>query len=195
MRPLISTGDPRKSVDISRKAELYETSSGMITITGGKLTTWRRMAKMTVDRIVEREGRDAPCVTHQVPLGMPVDAAELPRVDGVPEEAYAQLAGRYGHAAHDVLRVAGERPELAAPIQPGHAGPAGRGRLRGAQRAGAHGRRRAAAAHAAGADRRARGVRRRRAARGGRGAGASSVDAERAAAAFREEAAAEGVVV
>ncbi len=41
---------------------------------------------------------------------MPVDAAELPRVDGVPEEAYAQLAGRYGHAAHEVLRFAGERP-------------------------------------------------------------------------------------
>jgi glycerol-3-phosphate dehydrogenase len=74
---------------------------------------------MTVDRIVERDGRDAPCVTHQVPLGLPADPAELPRVDGVPEEAYAQLAGRYGHAAHEVLRVAAERPELAAPIQPG----------------------------------------------------------------------------
>ena len=88
VRPLISTGDPRKSVDISRKAELYETSSGMVTITGGKLTTWRRMAKMTVDRIVEREGRDAPCRTHQVPLGMAVEADALPRVPGVPEEAY-----------------------------------------------------------------------------------------------------------
>jgi glycerol-3-phosphate dehydrogenase len=119
VRPLISTGDPRKSVDISRKAELYETSSGMVTITGGKLTTWRRMAKMTVDRIVEREGRDAPCRTHQVPLGMTVDPAALPRVPGVGEEAYAQLAGRYGHAAHEVLAVAAERPELAAPIQPG----------------------------------------------------------------------------
>jgi glycerol-3-phosphate dehydrogenase len=119
VRPLISTGDPRKSVDISRKAELYETSSGMITITGGKLTTWRRMAKMTVDRIVEREGRDAPCRTHQIPLGMTVDAAELPRVEGVDEAAYPQLAGRYGHAAHEVLRVAAERPELAAPIEPG----------------------------------------------------------------------------
>ena len=119
VRPLISTGDPRKSVDISRKAELYETSSGMVTITGGKLTTWRRMAKMTVDRIVEREGRDAPCRTHQVPLGMTVEADALPRVPGVPEEAYAQLAGRYGHAAHEVLRVAAERPELATPIQPG----------------------------------------------------------------------------
>ena len=83
VRPLISTGDPKKSVDISRKAELYETSSGMVTITGGKLTTWRRMAKMTVDRIVERDGRDAPCRTHQIPLGMAVDAGDLPRVAGV----------------------------------------------------------------------------------------------------------------
>ena len=59
VRPLISTGDPKKSVDISRKAELYETSSGLVTITGGKLTTWRRMAKLAVDRIVEREARGA----------------------------------------------------------------------------------------------------------------------------------------
>jgi glycerol-3-phosphate dehydrogenase len=119
VRPLISSGDPRKSVDISRKAELYETSSGMVTITGGKLTTWRRMAKMTVDRIVEREGRDAPCRTHQIPLGMTVDPAELPRVDGVAEAGYGHLATRYGHVAGEVLRLAGERPELAGPIQPG----------------------------------------------------------------------------
>src|SRR5262249_36712598 len=33
VRPLISSGDPRRSVDISRKEELYETSSGMLTIT------------------------------------------------------------------------------------------------------------------------------------------------------------------
>ena len=122
VRPLISTGDPKKSVDISRKAELYETSSGMITITGGKLTTWRRMAKMAVDRLVEREARTAPCRTHEVPLGQPVDAARLPRVEGVPEAAYERLAGRYGHAAHEVLAVAGESGELAQPIVAG--GPA-----------------------------------------------------------------------
>ena len=119
MRPLISTGDPKKSVDISRKAELYETSSGMVTITGGKLTTWRRMAKMTVDRLVERDGRDAPCRTGEIPLGMPVSALDLPRVEGVGEDAYEQLAGRYGYAAHEVLAIAGERGELAQPILPG----------------------------------------------------------------------------
>jgi glycerol-3-phosphate dehydrogenase len=116
VRPLISTGDPKKSVDISRKAELYETSSGMITITGGKLTTFRRMAKMTVDRLVERDARDAPCRTHEIPLGQTIDADELPRVEGVPDDAYGRLAARYGHAAHDVLAIAAERGELAQPI-------------------------------------------------------------------------------
>ncbi len=119
VRPLISTGDPKKSVDISRKAELYETSSGMITITGGKLTTWRRMAKMTVDRIVLRDARDAPCRTHEIPLGQAISVDQLPRVEGVPEESYAPLAARYGHAAHEVLALAGERGELAQPIVPG----------------------------------------------------------------------------
>ena len=116
MRPLISTGDTRKSVDISRKAELYETSSGLITITGGKLTTWRRMAKLAVDRVVERDGRQAPCRTHEIPLGQPVDPANLPRVEGVREEAYGALSRRYGHAAEKVLKTASERGELAQPI-------------------------------------------------------------------------------
>jgi glycerol-3-phosphate dehydrogenase len=119
VRPLISTGDPKKSVDISRKAELYETSSGMITITGGKLTTWRRMAKMTVDRLVERDAREAPCRTHEIPLGQAVAVEELRRVEGVPEQSYAALASRYGHAAHEVLALAAERGELAQPIVPG----------------------------------------------------------------------------
>jgi glycerol-3-phosphate dehydrogenase len=119
VRPLISTGDPKKSVDISRKAELFETSSGMITITGGKLTTWRRMAKLAVDRLVEREAREAPCRTHEIPLGQAVAVGELPRVEGVPQESYAALAARYGYAAHEVLALAAQRGELAQPIVAG----------------------------------------------------------------------------
>ena len=92
VRPLISTGDPKKSVDISRKAELYETSSGLVTITGGKLTTWRRMAKLAVDRIVEREGREAPCRTHEIPLGLPVDPDELQHVPSVDAQSREHLA-------------------------------------------------------------------------------------------------------
>jgi glycerol-3-phosphate dehydrogenase len=124
VRPLIATGDPRKSVDISRKAELYETSSGMLTITGGKLTTWRRMAKQVVDRLVERDGREAPCRTDDIPLGMPADPEHLDLPEGVTdaqisEPVLEQLAFRYGYAARNVLAIAGERPEMAAPIVEG----------------------------------------------------------------------------
>ena len=118
-RPLIASGDPKKSVDISRRAELYEAASGMLTITGGKLTTFRRMAKLTVDRLVERDSRDAPCRTHEIPLGQAIAADELPRVEGVPEVSYQALADRYGHAAHEALALAAERGELAQPVVPG----------------------------------------------------------------------------
>ncbi len=119
VRPLISTGDPRKSVDISRKAELYETSSGLLTITGGKLTTWRRMAKQVVDRLVERDGRVAECRTAEVPLGMEARPEDLAGRGDVGSEAIEQLAFRYGHAARTVLDLVDERPELARPIVPG----------------------------------------------------------------------------
>jgi glycerol-3-phosphate dehydrogenase len=120
VRPLISSGDPKKSVDISRRAELYETSSGMLTITGGKLTTYRRMAAQVVDRITERDGRDAECRTDDIPLGMTARPGDLETDLELPEGAGDQLAFRYGHAARAVLDVAEERPELAAPMVPGH---------------------------------------------------------------------------
>ncbi len=118
VRPLIATGDPKKSVDISRRAELYETSSGLVTITGGKLTTWRRMARMAVDRIVEREGREAPCRTHEIPIGLPEEAGDLPEVPGVDEDTRTHLAARYGHAAAEVLSLVTEAPQLAQRVSP-----------------------------------------------------------------------------
>jgi glycerol-3-phosphate dehydrogenase len=120
VRPLISSGDPKKSVDISRKAELYETSSGMLTITGGKLTTFRQMAAQVVDRIVEREGREAECRTDDIPLGMPARPDDLRTNVDLPEGATDQLAFRYGHAAREVLNLCEQAPELAEPILPGH---------------------------------------------------------------------------
>jgi glycerol-3-phosphate dehydrogenase len=120
VRPLISSGDPKKSVDISRKAELYETSSGMLTITGGKLTTFRRMAAQVVDRIVQRDGREAECRTDDIPLGMSARKGDLETDVELPDGAREQLAFRYGHAARAVLDLCEERAELAEPIAPGH---------------------------------------------------------------------------
>lgn len=124
VRPLLASGDSRKSVDISRHSELYETSSGMLTITGGKLTTWRRMARDVVDRLVERDGREAPCRTTDIPLGMPARGEDLEppaplAVDDLPGGALDQLAFRYGYAAQDVLELASEDAKLAQPIVDG----------------------------------------------------------------------------
>ena len=125
VRPLISTGDPKKSVDISRKAELYETSSGLLTITGGKLTTWRKMAELVVDRIADRESRVLPCRTTDIPLGMEQQQGDSD-LDGtldaerLPEGALDQLSFRYGHAARNVLGLAAEDSALCAPIVAGH---------------------------------------------------------------------------
>lgn len=119
VRPLISTGDAKRSVDISRNAELYETSSGLLTITGGKLTTYRSMAKTTVDRLVDRDGTERPCVTHEIPIGRPVDPASLPDVEGVSGDQARALADRYGEAASRVLELAADRSELGKPIVEG----------------------------------------------------------------------------
>jgi glycerol-3-phosphate dehydrogenase len=118
VRPLVSTGDTKRSVDISRKAELFETSSGLITITGGKLTTWRRMAKQVVDRLVERDGLEAPCRTEDIPLGLPVDPRSLPYGPGVDEAGRRLLAERYGYSARDVLVLAAEDRAVARRIVP-----------------------------------------------------------------------------
>ncbi len=119
VRPLISTGDGKSSVDISRKAELYETSSGLLTITGGKLTTYRRMAKMTVDRIAERDGTERPCITHEIPIGRQIHTSALPIVVGVGDAQKKALTARYGEAAKHVLEIALAHSDLAKPIVDG----------------------------------------------------------------------------
>ena len=92
----------------------------MITITGGKLTTWRRMAKLAVDALVERDGRYAPCRTHEIPLGQEIEPDRLTRVRRRRAVAPTRRSpARYGHDAERVLAIASERPELAEPIVPG----------------------------------------------------------------------------
>ena len=119
VRPLVSTGDPKRSVDISRRAELFETSSGLITITGGKLTTWRRMAKQVVDRLVERDGLESACRTEDIPLGLPVEPRSLPYGPGVDVAGRQLLADRYGYSASEVLLLAAEDRALARSLVPG----------------------------------------------------------------------------
>jgi len=71
LRPLLSgRREGASSRDLSRRHAIFEEPPGLVTITGGKLTTYRQMAEDLVDRITTADGSKAPCVTARLPLGI-----------------------------------------------------------------------------------------------------------------------------
>jgi glycerol-3-phosphate dehydrogenase len=120
LRPLLGDGAgaerPGETADLSRRhAVLEDRSSGVITVVGGKLTTYRRMAQDAVDLLVARRGvRAGACVTDRLRLvGAPEPGAARPR--GVSE----RLWRRFGTEAAELAALAADRPELLAPLAPG----------------------------------------------------------------------------
>jgi glycerol-3-phosphate dehydrogenase len=68
MRPLVAGGG-RATSALSRDHQVIVSSSGLVSIAGGKWTTYRRMAQDTVDRAVQVAGLPfRPCVTAALPL-------------------------------------------------------------------------------------------------------------------------------
>lgn len=68
LRPLIHEGGKSAS-ELSRKDEIFESSSGLVSIAGGKLTGYRKMAQRVVDLVDKRlDTNFSPCNTHQIPL-------------------------------------------------------------------------------------------------------------------------------
>jgi glycerol-3-phosphate dehydrogenase len=90
---------------------------GVVTVVGGKLTTYRRMARDAVDAALSGRlaGRSAgPSRTARLPLAGAAPAPVLARVP-----APARLVARYGTEAPLVLGLAGQDTELAAPVADG----------------------------------------------------------------------------
>ena len=121
VRPLLRKAGSVAMSDVSRRHTIVEGSAGLLTVTGGKLTTYRRMAKDVVDRLVRRDGRTAPCRTHQLALGGTRSAAELLEATlrkGLDADTGAALCGHLGDDALRVLDVLEHEPELATPLSP-----------------------------------------------------------------------------
>jgi glycerol-3-phosphate dehydrogenase len=134
LRPLIAS-DASRPHDVSREHEVFVRDEGVIVIAGGKLTTYRRMAKEAVDRTVEWlgdrgdavfEGRDIRrCRTKHRPLpgaqgletpslrGVYAIADRLRATAGLPERTANHLSETYGTRAESVvLRGISERALL-----------------------------------------------------------------------------------
>lgn len=128
IRPLAFSG--AKESKISRKHRVIrEGRSGrIISIAGGKLTTYRNMAKDTVDAACTVLGMPARCVTDKKPLpgGLPTEYNEYVK-EAVPElsirykvsqETVRHLISLYGARAGDVLHLTQERLDFSGVISP-----------------------------------------------------------------------------
>jgi glycerol-3-phosphate dehydrogenase len=113
LRPLLESGG--RTSDVSRKHAVLSSPDGVVTVVGGKLTTYRQMAEDAVDTVVGARGLTAgPCRTKRLPLVGAGSRAALAEV-----VAPARLVRRYGLEAVDVVASTGGDPALLEPIGPG----------------------------------------------------------------------------
>jgi len=127
LRPLLAPQGHRhqseRTADLSRRHTVTTSPQGVITVTGGKLTTYRKMAQDTVDQVVSRLGGGVArrCVTSSLRLrGSRVATPPVAELGAdLGEEVRAHLRSRFGDELGEVLEMAGGRDELLSPIVPG----------------------------------------------------------------------------
>lgn len=122
LRPLLDatpagrSGAAPRTADISRRHAVLTSAEGVITVVGGKLTTYRRMAEDAVDAAVAARGLTAgPSPTASLPL---VGAASPEALGSL--RAPRRLVQRYGTEAPAVQALAARDPRLGEPVLPGH---------------------------------------------------------------------------
>jgi glycerol-3-phosphate dehydrogenase len=141
LRPLMRPSEETEGVNesaVSREHQILVGQDGLITIAGGKLTTYRRMSAEVVDTVVKLlrlsnrlPRRLRPANTDREPLPGAVGWPEDDQVDrlvarvleaggeGLPLDVATYLVGVYGTRALDVARLVQAQPELGQRLVPG----------------------------------------------------------------------------
>jgi glycerol-3-phosphate dehydrogenase len=125
-RPLLSSGDSRDTKKLARDHEVeMDSASGLISIMGGKWTTYRAMAEDTLDTVQKYlGGSTAPCSTLNYPLTGSDGCSDeywqtLSTQYALPEISARHLAEKFGSRASKVLDVIAVEPQLRAPLVEG----------------------------------------------------------------------------
>lgn len=127
IRPLLA-GRPGHASSVSREHALFESPDGLISIGGGKYTTYRSMAAEVADRVMDRLERPRGTVrTAALPLpgGQPGwdeflrKPPAIVRRHGLDPGTLHRLVDRYGARTGQLLALLDQEPELAAPVAPG----------------------------------------------------------------------------
>jgi glycerol-3-phosphate dehydrogenase len=118
LRALPHTGGDRRPSSVPREEVILESSSGLITVAGGKLTTHRAIAEQVIDRVVARLGLQArPCVTPTTPLpgARPCTEGQA-KLESLPQSVCDLLRSRYGTRAGIIAQLAGDNATLGRPL-------------------------------------------------------------------------------
>src|SRR5699024_3577833 len=109
LRPLVKeTGEDEDTAEISRDHSLIVSSSGLVTIAGGKWTTYRKMAEDVVDRASAAAGLDGKeCMTETL------------RIHGWKKKINKEdPLHYYGSDEPEIKKMIREDPELGDPLHP-----------------------------------------------------------------------------
>ncbi len=118
LRPLLRSGRNSRTADLSRRHSVRVAASGVVTVTGGKLTTYRRMAADAVDTTLGVLGeRGRPSRTKHLRLFGGEGIA--PPIAALETSTHEHLTGRFGTDAGTVLALVADDPDLGAPLVPG----------------------------------------------------------------------------
>ena len=119
---------PGEPSSLSREFAVSASPSGLLTVSGGKYTTYRRMAEVAVDRVVRRLGLRRRCRTRDFRLdGAPHEPWErfepaavirIQRRYRLGKEEARHLVGRYGRRADDVAAYLERDPRLRGRVVP-----------------------------------------------------------------------------
>ncbi len=132
LRPLVKNSSSGRTADLSRRHRVSPSASGVITITGGKLTTYREMAADTVDRVLSElgEGVEGHTTRRSRTKNLRLRGADgyrsvLDRADAeastgpLDRAAVEHLANRFGGDARTILAMVDGDPALGEPLVPG----------------------------------------------------------------------------
>jgi glycerol-3-phosphate dehydrogenase len=114
LRPLVKSAGSGRTADLSRRHSITTNDACVISVTGGKLTTYRQMAEDTVDAALIHLGRRARCRTKSLRF-LGADGFREP----APSSPDAHLASRYGGEASAVRTLIASDPTLGEPLVEG----------------------------------------------------------------------------
>ncbi|WP_334142814.1 glycerol-3-phosphate dehydrogenase/oxidase [Rhabdothermincola sp.] len=130
LRPLVRDAASERTADLSRRHRVQRSPSGVVTITGGKLTTYREMAAETIDEVLEHvlgakvlERAQRHSRTKRLRLRGAAGYEELRsselEASRVGRATLEHLADRYGGEARTLLAMIERDPGLSRPLVEG----------------------------------------------------------------------------